>query len=131
MKYMLDTNICIFIIKRLPEVISVFSSKKDDGTVISAITLAELEYGVCNSSAYAKNKEALLTFLPLVDILPFDELAAAVYGEVCSSLKQKGTPIGQMDMLIAAHAKSKGLIVVTNNVHEFERVDGIVVENWK
>jgi tRNA(fMet)-specific endonuclease VapC len=72
----------------------------------------------------------LITFLPLVEIMPFDSAAAAEYGKVCAFLKQKGVPIGQMDMLIAAHAKSQGLIVVTNNIREFERVEELKLENW-
>jgi len=127
---MLDTNICIFLMKCVPEVIAAFAAKQESGIVISAVTLAELEYGVCNSNAYEKNRNRLINFLTIVDVLDFDGSAAVVYGGICADLRRKGTPIGQMDMLIAAHAKSKGLIVVTNNVKEFERVDGLVLENW-
>ena len=130
MKYLLDTNICVYLLKKNPGVISVFSAKKNAGAAISSITLAELEFGVWNSAAYDKNKTALLTFLSLVEILSFDSKAAAEYGKICAFLRQKGTPIGQMDMLIAAHAKSRGLVVVTNNSCEFERVEGLKLENW-
>jgi len=130
MKYMLDTSTCIFILKHNPKVLSIFSEKKNAGVAISSITLAELEFGVCNSAAYDKNRATLIAFLPLVEILPFDGSCAVSYGEICALLRRKGTPIGQMDMLIAAHAKSKGLIVVTDNVREFERVEGLTVENW-
>jgi len=130
MKYMLDTNMCIYLMKNVPEVLAAFSANNDSGISISAVTLAELEFGVCNSSAYEKNRIKLINFLTIVAILPFDDSAAAVYGGICAVLKRKGTPIGQMDMLIAAHAKSEGLILVTNNIREFERVDGLKLENW-
>ncbi|MCL2110861.1 MAG: type II toxin-antitoxin system VapC family toxin [Clostridiales bacterium] len=130
MKYMLDTNVCIFILKRDSAVLSAFAAKRDKGAAISAITLAELEFGVCNSGAVEKNRTALLSFLPNVEILPFDGTAAACYGEICSALRKKGRPIGTMDTLIAAHAKAAKLTVVTANTREFERVDGLLVEDW-
>ena len=130
MRYMLDTNICVYLLNHVPEVISSFAEKKDDGVAVSSITLAELEFGVCNSTAYDKNRAALLSFLPLVEILPFDSAAAVEYGKICTSLRRQGTPIGPLDMLIAAHAKSQGLVVVTNNTREFERVKDLKLENW-
>ena len=116
--------------KHVPEVIAAFATKKNEGVAISAITLAELEYGVCNSTSFEKSKNKLVQFLTLVDVLPFDSSAALVYGDIRTSLRRKGTPIGPLDTLIAAHAKSKGLIVVTNNIREFERVEGLKIENW-
>ena len=131
MKYMLDTNICIYAIKNKPEkVLNTLKEKLNDGICISAITLAELAHGVEKSAAREKNRAALLRFLTILTVLPFDDLAAAEYGEVCADLQRKGTPIGTMDMLIAAHAKTEGLILVTNNTREFERVDGLNLENW-
>ena len=131
MKYMLDTNICIYAIKNKPEkVLNTLKEKMNDGICISAITLAELAHGVEKSAARDKNRAALLRFLTILTVLPFDDLAAAKYGEVCADLQRKGTPIGTMDMLIAAHAKSEGLILVTNNTREFERVQGLTLENW-
>ena len=131
MKYMLDTNICIYAIKNKPEkVLNTLKEKLNDGICISAITLAELAHGVEKSAARDKNRAALLRFLSILTVLPFDDLAAAEYGEVCADLQRKGTPIGTMDMLIAAHAKTEGLILVTNNTREFERVDGLNLENW-
>ena len=100
------------------------------GIAVSAISLAELEFGVCNSSAIEKNRVKLIAFLTLIDILPFGGKAAAEYGKINAVLRQRGTPIGVMDTLIAAHAKSAGLIAVTNNVREFERVDGLIIEDW-
>ena len=131
MRYMLDTNICIYAIKNKPEkVLKTLKEKMNDGICISAITLAELAHGVEKSAARDKNRAALLRFLTILTVLPFDDLAAAEYGEVCADLQRKGTPIGTMDMLIAAHAKTEGLILVTNNTREFERVEGLTLENW-
>ena len=131
MRYMLDTNICIYAIKNKPEkVLKTLKEKMNDGICISAITLAELAHGVEKSAARDKNRAALLRFLSILNVLPFDDLAAAEYGEVCADLQRKGTPIGTMDMLIAAHAKTEGLILVTNNTREFERVEGLTLENW-
>ena len=131
MKYMLDTNICKYLIKKKPEnVLTNLQSNMSDGIAISAITLAELMHGVEASACPEKNALALNQFLSIVEILPFNDEAAVEYGKICATLRRQGTPIGTMDMLIAAHAKAKGLIIVTNNVREFERVDGINLENW-
>lgn len=131
MKYMLDTNICIYIIKKKPEsILNKLHSNMNDGIAISTITLAELMYGVQASSFPEKNTVALHQFLAIVEILPFDDEAAIEYGEICASLRRLGTPIGTMDMLIAAHARSKGLTIITNNEREFKRVDRLTLENW-
>jgi len=131
MKYMLDTNICIYIIKKKPKNVLInLQSNMDKGIAISAITLAELMYGVEASEYPENNTIALNQFLSIAYILPFDDRAAAEYGKICATLRRKGTPIGTMDMLIAAHAKAEGLTIVTNNVREFERVDNINLENW-
>lgn len=131
MKYMLDTNICVYLIKKKPEnVLLNLHSKMGDGIAISAITLAELIHGVEASAYPEKNALALNQFLSIVDILPFDDEASAEYGKIFATMRRQGTPIGVMDMLIAAHAKAKGLIIVTNNVREFERVEGLGLDNW-
>ncbi len=131
MTYMLDTNICIYIIKKKPESTLIkLHSNIDRGIAISSITFAELMYGVQASSYPEKNTIALNQFLSIIEILPFDDDAAIEYGGIRASLRRKGTPIGTMDMLIAAHAKSKGLIIVTNNISEFKRIDGLALENW-
>lgn len=130
MKYMLDTNTCIFLLEHIPEVLSSFAAKKDDGVAISSITLAELEFGVCNSVAYETNRSALIAFLPIVEVLPFDGAAAEEYGVMCTVLRRKGKAIGTMDMLIAAHAKAVELILVTNNIREFARIEGLNLEDW-
>jgi len=128
---MLDTNICIYAMKNKPEnVLQRLKEELNNGISISAITLAELEYGVQHSSNPGKNEEALLRFLVPLNILPFHAPAASAYGEIRSHLQNKGTPIGPLDMLIAAHARAEGMILVTNNVREFARVPGLEIENW-
>ena len=131
MKYMLDTNICIYIIKHQPEnVIQKFMEHDPDDICISAITYAELVHGVEKSLAREKNRIALTVFLSEIQIVPFDDLAAQVYGCVKADLQKKGTPIGPLDTLIAAHAKALNLTLVTNNTKEFARVDDLEVEDW-
>ncbi|MDE5771941.1 MAG: type II toxin-antitoxin system VapC family toxin [Ruminococcus sp.] len=130
MKYLLDTNMCIYAQKKTPNVLAKMQENFHKGLVISSITLAEREYGVQASANPEKNTVALLKFLAAVDILPFESTAASEYGKIRADLRKKGTPIGNMDMLIAAHAKSENLIVVTHNTREFERVDGLLLEDW-
>ena len=130
MKYMLDTNTCIFIMSRKPGALAAFQQNGADGVAVSAITLAELEYGISKSSRREENRNTLEAFLALVIILPFDGTAAAEYGELRVNLQRKGTPIGMMDMLIAAHALAADLILVTNNTREFERIEPLKLEDW-
>lgn len=131
MTYMLDTNICIYIMKKRPEnVLQRFKKEIDSEICISSITLAELEYGMKHSSDPERNEQALLKFLAPLTILPFDERAAYEYGGIRDQLQKKGTPIGPLDMLIAGHAKAEKLILVTNNMREFERVPSLELENW-
>lgn len=131
MTYMLDTNICIYVMKKRPEkVLQRFTEEFGRGICISSITLAELEYGIKHSANPAKNARALLRFLAPLTILPFGPSAASAYGEIRAQLQSRGTPIGPLDMLIAGHAKAEALVLVTNNVREFERVPGLPLENW-
>ena len=131
MTYMLDTNICIYVMKNKPErVLKRFEKEINHGICISSITLAELEYGMKHSSNPAKNERALLKFLLPLRILSFESSAASAYGEIRAYLQKQGAPIGPLDMLIAGHARSKGLILVTNNVREFARVPELKWENW-
>lgn len=131
MKYMLDTNICIYAIKnKPPEVIKNFLMHDPDEMCISSITYGELMHGVEKSQAVEKNRVAITMFLSSIMILPFDHFAAEEYGKVRANLERKGTPIGPMDMLIAGHARSEGLILVTNNTREFFRVEDLDVEDW-
>ncbi|MCI9527099.1 MAG: type II toxin-antitoxin system VapC family toxin [Lachnospiraceae bacterium] len=131
MKYMLDTNICIFIIKQKPEnVLKRFLQLEPGDICISSITYAELVHGVEKSQAREKNRLALTIFLSEIQIMPFDDLAAQVYGKVKTDLQKKGTVIGPFDTLIAAHAKSLHLVLITNNTREFARVEGLELEDW-
>lgn len=130
-KYILDTNICIYIIKQKPE--KVYKKFRDltQGIVgISSITLAEMQYGIGKSSKPVKNQKALDQFLQPLSILDFNTVAAIEYGKIRSDLEKKGTPIGSLDVLIAAHARSVGAILVTNNTKEFNRVAELKIENW-
>lgn len=131
MMYMLDTNICIYAIKNKPEqVLRRIKSNMRNGLCVSVVTLAELEHGVQKSLYPEKNTMALIQFLAILEVLPFDDLAAVEYGKLCAYLQKQGTPIGTMDMLIAAHAKVENVVLVTNNVREFKRVPGLTIENW-
>ena len=131
MKYMLDTNICIFVIKHKPEtVIQRFMEHDPSEICISSITYAELVHGVEKSRAKEKNRIALTLLLSKIQIIPFDSLAAQVYGVVKADLQRQGTPIGPLDTLIASHAKSLDLTLVTNNTREFIRVEGLKLEDW-
>ncbi|MBN2362701.1 type II toxin-antitoxin system VapC family toxin [candidate division WOR-3 bacterium] len=129
--YLLDTNICIYIIKKKPaDVLKTLKIKSKKDIYISAITIAELEFGVSKSQFPEKNKIALIEFLSIFNILAFDDKDAVNFGIIKTDLEKKGKIIGQMDLLLAAQAKTKKLILVTNNIKEFERVDGIRIENW-
>ena len=131
MTYMLDTNICIYVMKKKPEnVLRRFREEMDGGICISSITLAELEYGMKHSSDPVKNEQALLRFLAPLSVLPFGAAATSEYGEIRAYLQSRGTPIGPLDMLIAAHARVEGMTLVTNNMREFERVPELDLENW-
>ena len=130
MTYLLDTNTCIFIMKKTPGVVERFQSAQDEGIAISSITLAELEFGVSKSKAQQRNRNALFAFSMIVDVLMFDIPASAVYGRVRAGLEKAGTPIGALDTLIAAHAKSLNLTLVTNNIREFRRVEGLSIVDW-
>ncbi|MCL2827613.1 MAG: type II toxin-antitoxin system VapC family toxin [Oscillospiraceae bacterium] len=131
MKYMLDTNICIYAMnKRSGTVLSNLKSHLTDGLCISAIVLAELEHGIAKSAYPERSKAALMKILSIFDILDFDANAAVAYGIIQADLQRKGMPISPLDTLIAAHAKAAGLTLVTNNMREFERVSGLPLENW-
>lgn len=131
MKYMLDTNICIYTIKHTSELLlNKFINHNPDDICISSITYAELMHGVYKSQAKEKNELAVSLFLSPITILDFDAVAAREYGIIRAELEKKGTPIGPMDMLIAGHAKSENLVLVTNNKREFERVEDLIIEDW-
>ena len=129
--YMLDTNICIYIInRRPPEVLDKFESMNPDALCISVVTQAELQYGVEKSSRPSRNQQVLDEFTSRLIVLPWAPIAAMQYGKIRKRLEKMGTVIGNMDLMIAAHALSEKHTLVTNNPREFGRVDGLVWENW-
>jgi len=131
MLFMLDTNICIYIIKNHPaEVIRKIKKFSPSDLVLSAIIVCELEYGVSKSSDPEKNRQTLVKFLAPFEICSFDEQAASHYGDIRAHLERSGKLIGAMDLLIAAHARSLSLTLVTNKQNEFERVPGLRTVNW-
>jgi len=131
MRYMLDTNICIAVIKRKPpKALKRFDRLSAGDVGISAITLAELRYGVAKSQNIERNKEALEEFLLPLEVADFDENAASAYGTVRADLESSGRPIGPLDTKIGAHAQSLNAVLVTNNTAEFRRIKGLKIENW-
>ena len=127
---MLDTNIVIYVIKRRPiEILEIFNAHAGQ-MCISSITLAELLHGVEKSSMVTKNLRKVEDFVSRLEVLPYENTAASHYGDIRADLEKKGTVIGVNDLHIAAHARSEGQILVSNNVREFERVEGLRLENW-
>ena len=131
MVFMLDTYICIYIIKRKPSrVLDRFKEAEISEITISSITLSELMYGVSKSSKPEQNLMALTHFVAPLEILPYGDEAAKYYGDLRARLEKQGNPIGSLDMLIAAHALSISGTLVTNNEKEFNRVPNLNIENW-
>lgn len=131
MKLMLDTNICIFIIKQQPaHVLKRFLEYQAGDIGISSITLSELRYGVAKSQHIEKNTKALDEFIIPLEVLPYDEEAALAYGTIRSNLEKAGMPFGSLDMLIAAHAVSLVATLVTNNIREFVRIPELTIIDW-
>ncbi|WP_374639626.1 type II toxin-antitoxin system VapC family toxin [Hydrogenophaga sp.] len=130
LRYLLDTNIVIYVLKRRPiEVLSVFNANASR-MAISSITLAELMHGAEKSSRVTENLMAIEDFCSRLDVLPYGSKAAQHYGAIRAHLEKLGRPIGVNDLHIAAHARSEGLVLVTNNTAEFERVPALEIENW-
>lgn len=131
MKYLLDTNICIYLIKeKPPEVLARFTALKPTQIYLSAISVFELYYGVENSQVPKRNLTALENFLRPMNVVDFTSKEAKYAAKIRADLKRKGTPIGAYDIQIAATALAHGFMVVTNNTSEFERVAGLKLENW-
>ena len=129
-KYLLDTNIVIYVLKRRPkEVLEIFN-RNAIRMAISSITLSELIYGAEKSPNMDKNLEAIEEFVSHLDVLPYDAKASQHYGQIKAALEKRGEIIGENDIHIAAHAISQGLILVTNNLREFKRVPNLARENW-
>ena len=130
LKYFLDTNIVIYVIKQRPmQVLEVFN-RQHGRMAISSITLAELVHGAEKSSDVSRNTAVVEDFVSRLAVLPYDDKAAWQYGNIRAALEKLGQPIGINDLHIAAHARSNGLTLITNNMREFERVPGLLLENW-
>jgi len=130
LKYLLDTNIVIYVIKhRPPEVREVFN-RHHGRMAISAVTLAELLHGAEKSADVPRNLRVVEDFCSRLDVLPYSVKAAQHYGSIRATLERRGQPIGVNDLHIAAHARSEGLVLVSNNLREFDRVEGLLTENW-
>ncbi|MBC2714622.1 MAG: type II toxin-antitoxin system VapC family toxin [Desulfobacteraceae bacterium] len=131
MKYLIDTNICIYIMNKRPTGIIHKFKLFDVGEIgVSTITISELQYGVSKSKNRKLNKQRIEEFLSPLEILPYDEIAATIYGDIRVQLEKRGEPIGPLDLLIAAHALSRNLVLISNNEKEFERVKNLKVEDW-
>ena len=130
LRYLLDTNICIYVIKRRPVLALDRFNENAAHLAISSITLAELLHGAEKSSQPQRTLVVVEDFCSRLDVLDYGAKAAQHYGQIRASLDQRGTPIGVNDLHIAAHARSEGLTLVSNNLREFERVDGLLYENW-
>jgi tRNA(fMet)-specific endonuclease VapC len=131
MRYLLDTDLCIYIARRKPATIGARLNRLRSGEArISIITLLELVYGACKSQNHAENLARVQQFERIVPALPLDTQVAESYGKLRADLEGKGLMIGAYDLLIAAHALSLSLTLVTNNVREFSRVEGLQIENW-
>ena len=130
LRFLLDTNIVIYTIKRRPEAVRVHFNREQGRMAISAITLGELVHGAENSQAPARNLAVVEDFCSRLVVVPYGDKAAYHYGSIRAALESKGRPIGVNDLHIAAHARSEGLVLVTNNLGEFERVPGLQCEIW-
>ena len=130
LRYMLDTNICIYTIKNNPLPVREQFNKHQHHLCISSIVLSELLYGAEKSAHPEKSLAIVEGLAARLDVLPFDDEAAAHAADIRAELAKQGTPIGHYDVLIAGHARSRGLVLVSNNVREFERVSGLRLENW-
>ena len=128
--HMLDTNICIYVMKTYPPAVREKFNALAEQLCVSSITLGELHYGAEKSASRWENHSAIEHFVARLEVLPFGGKAAAHYGQVRAELERGGTPCGPHDMQIGAHARSEGLIVVTNNKKEFVRIPGVRIENW-
>ena len=130
--YLLDTNICIFLKnKKSPNVLQKIKENKHLGIYISSITVAELQFGVYNSKYMERNRISLIKFLTPFSVLNFDDRDAEEFGKIRATLKNEGKIIGSYDMLIAAQALAKNLILVTDNTKEFCRIKTLTIEDWK
>ena len=131
LKYALDTNLCIRVLRDRPQGLRDRFNAEARGLSISSIVLYELLYGAAKSARPVENRHEVESFADRLEVLDFDADAAAHAGEIRAELERQGKPIGSYDLLIAGHARSRGLIVVTGNLDEFRRVDGLRCEDWE
>jgi len=131
MRFLLDTNICIYVIKQKPSSVKQRLQAIDPSDVgISIVTLTELEYGAAKSQSPERNRQILTTFCAPFEIVGLSQEDARILGNIRADLERRGQPIGSYDLLIAAQALSRSLTLVTNNVREFQRIEGLMIENW-
>lgn len=130
LRYMLDTDTCIYVIKNRPTGMHERFNRHSGELCLSTVTLGELVFGAENSTRPDDNLAVVESFIARLRVLDFDQVAARHFGEIRAVLKRRGRPIGSFDQMIAAHARSAGLTLVSNNTREFERVDGLLLENW-
>lgn len=133
MLYMLDTNVCIFLVKKkIPQYFARLAQLEKTGTIgISAIVLSELQYGVANSQQKEQSQINLNLLLNKLDVIPYTDKCAFYYGEIRASLKKAGRIIGANDLLIASHAMTENALLITNNYKEFKLVQGLKLEHWE
>jgi len=130
LRYMLDTNLCIRVLRDRPQGVRERFNAEADGLCISTVVLTELLHGAAKSDRPILNRSRVEQFAARLEVLPFDQDAAAHAADIRADLERKGRPIGGYDLLIAGHARSKGLIVVTGNLGEFSRIEGLRCEDW-
>jgi tRNA(fMet)-specific endonuclease VapC len=131
MHYMLDTNICSYVLRSRPDAVKQrFDEAVPDALGISTVVLAELLYGAARHPSGAAIRREIRDFVSRLDVLPWDEAAAEHYGDLRAELERHGRPLGAMDLMIAAHARSRGATLVSNDVRHFARVEGLLVANW-
>jgi len=130
LRYMLDTDVSIYVLKNRPPELRDLFNERSENICLSSVTVAELLYGAEKSERRDHNLSVIEDFTAHLDVVAFGEKAAGHYGDIRADLERKGTPIGPYDLMIAGHARSEGLVLVTNNTREFDRVSGLRVENW-
>ena len=130
MRYLLDTNILIAMSKERPGLLARLEKHPANNIVLSSVVVAEIEFGIAKSARQEHNRRVFDMLLDAFPTLPFDAAAARLYGPIRADLERRGQPIGPYDLMIAAHAKALGAVLVTDNVGEFKRVEGLNIENW-
>ena len=130
-KFLVDTNLCIRVLRDRPQGLRQRFNEEASSLSISSIVLYELLHGAAKSARPLENRHAVEAFAARLEVLDFDDDAAAHAGEIRAELERQGTPIGSYDLLIAGHARSRGLVVVTGNLAEFRRVEGLRCEDWE